>query len=90
MDLDNLPHPTRVVRANVNTVVGRTTLVLCEGDEIMQPSVARSRQLRLRWSFLRSEAESVERPVLFGMYCRSSPFVFSLDPRCQGELPRRV
>ena len=54
-------------------------------DGFRYPRVMRGRSLRLRANSARSLSLWTERSVPFGMYWRSSPLVFSFDPRCQGE-----
>ena len=50
----------------------------------MNPSVLRGRPLRLAAMRARSAAEWTDRSVPLGRYWRSSPMVFSFEPRCQG------
>ena len=51
---------------------------------VFQSRVLRGRVLSARATASRSARECRARSVPFGKYCRSSPFVFSLEPRCQG------
>jgi transcriptional regulator with XRE-family HTH domain len=53
-------------------------------DGFMNPRVLRGRSLRLAAMRARSAAEWADRSVPLGRYWRSSPLVFSFDPRCQG------
>ena len=53
-------------------------------DGFINPRVLRGRLLRLRAKRARSSALWTDRSVPLGMYWRSSPLVFSLEPRCQG------
>jgi hypothetical protein len=57
-------------------------LNISPGEE--KSSVAPGRLLRSRATAFERCWEIWERPMDFGKYCRSSPFGFSLVPRCQG------
>jgi putative transposase len=52
---------------------------------VFQSRVLRGLELSASATAARSEARCAARFVPFGKYCRSSPFVFSLVPRCHGE-----
>ena len=51
---------------------------------VSQPSVLRGRVLSCSATAARSATLCCDRSVPFGKYCRRSPFVFSLVPRCHG------
>jgi hypothetical protein len=51
---------------------------------VSQPSVLRGRVLSCSATAARSLELCCDRSVPFGKYCRRSPFVFSLVPRCHG------
>jgi putative transposase len=51
---------------------------------VCQPSVFRGRALSEAATAANSSGPWSLKSVPFGKYCRSKPFVFSLEPRCQG------
>ena len=76
--------PSRQVAVprRVQAVIARSSASFSDG--FMNPRVLRGRLLRLRAMRARSWRCGTERSVPLGMYWRSSPLVFSLEPRCQG------
>ena len=59
--------------------------LLMRSDGRCQPSVFRGRSLISAATSASRSALWMERSVPFGKYCRSSPFIFSLEPRSHGE-----
>src|SRR5712692_7720689 len=54
-------------------------------DGVIQLRVLRGRELRLSATSVSLAALWTDRSVPLGKYWRSNPFVFSFDPRCQGD-----
>jgi hypothetical protein len=61
------------------------TTVVNASDGVFHPRDCRGRWLRAWAMVSRSPSECSRRLVPLGRYWRSSPLVFSLEPRCQGE-----
>ncbi len=60
------------------------TQALNRSAGVSNSSVLRGRSLSSRATLFRCACECTDKSVLFGKYCRSRPFVFSLEPRCHG------
>ena len=60
------------------------TQALKRSAGVSNPSVLRGRPLSFRAIASRWSCECRDKSVPLGKYHRSSPFVFSFDPRCQG------
>src|SRR4029077_14554663 len=60
------------------------TLACSLSAGVRNPKVCRGRVLSLRAISSSSDCENLDRSAFFGRYCRSRPFVFSFEPRCQG------
>src|SRR5579862_65092 len=60
------------------------TLVCSLSAGVRNPNVCLGRVLSLRAMSSNSDCEKLDRPAVFGRYWRNRPFVFSLEPRCQG------
>jgi integrase len=80
---DKLSCPGRCLTWQVQAVCARSSVSF--SDRAMNPKVLRGLPLRLAAMRARSPAECTDRSVPLGRYWRSSPLVFSFEPRCQGE-----
>src|SRR6202030_2426585 len=60
------------------------TLACSLSAGVRNPKVCRGRVLSRRAISSSSDCENLDRSAFFGRYCRSRPFVFSFEPRCQG------
>src|SRR5579875_2909677 len=70
---------TRILTRRVQAVCARSPASFSDG--VMYRRVLRGRPLRLRAMRARSAAEWTDRSVPLGRYWRSSPLVFSFEPR---------
>jgi len=65
------------------------TQALNRSAGVWKPKVLRGRSLNYRATLLSCGCVYTDRSVPLGKYCRSSPLVFSLDPRCQDFAGRK-